>query len=400
MLLISPTPSQSKGLAQAKILFLFLTLFFLQSTLSVTTILNTTICKELTKLSFGSQNSPSFTISHDPITFEDTEVVATSGGSSSIFTFSSSCHVVQMGSKDYVINFGQTPREVRFTFSVTSQHDFDKIVFVGVYDQVSTGDSARADDLYAATQTYFETAHEGGYVAYLDGKTLFMVIPKSLGEFNYDASSGAACSATVKTISGDDVIRRNCLFGNTDLNEYFVNQASYNVGTWMLIGTIFFFFLFLIASDNEMDMGNPDLRNNPWTLHPVYSIFMVGSEQFTKGSRFCQMTVGLVMMYLSGGVIYSQTKDRSEFSFIGILTISVLVGLILAYIMTYITGCLLRRAREVDRNFLQSTRGEFSGAEMRDLRDQYDRDTFVRYYEYYTFCGLIILVGLGGILYI
>jgi hypothetical protein len=167
----------------------------------------------------------------------------------------------------------------------------------------------------------------------------------------------------------------------------------------MLVGIITLFFIFLLASDDEMDMSDENLRNNVWTLHPVYSIFKVGTDQFTKGSRYSQLTISVSMMYLAGGVIYSQTAGNKNFSYIGILTISVLCGLVLAYVTTYFTGCFLQRARNVDRRHYVEMQQEFSGAQMKEARDRYERDSFVRYYEYYCISGVIVLTVVIGILF-
>ena len=373
--------------------------FFLISTLLITnataqtTVLNTSVCKDTANFSFSGVAADGFSIDKDPWTLDSGKITATS--TSSIKRFSSNCHVIQMGSKDNEISLGTSAREIQFEYNASGASNYDKIVLVVQYKMEGSSTNDVSDVFTAYKRLFQEKATDGGYLGYIADNTLFILLPTSVGSFNLDGTE--TCPAE-STISGENnIIRRNCLIGGTDLSEYFVNQASYSVGTWMLAGLICFFFILLLGSNDEMNMDNGSLRNNPMTLHPLYSLWMVGTDQFTKGSRYAQMTVSLSIVYLISGIITADTIDNNSYDFVIVLFTSAITGLIIAWIVTYITGCLLRRARNVDRDFLRKINDNFSGSGLRDLREQYERDSFVRYYEFYTICGIIVLATVIGI---
>ena len=366
----------------------------LQQSLSVTTILNTTVCKEFIPITF---NGNTMSMSVNPVDLEETPFTATPGVLNDAEMFTSSCHALQLGTKDNVISFGTNPREINFELSYSGSFDgFDKIVLVGLFDQDNTASVSTKEDLFGGIRSYLSSPGPKGIVAYVADSKLYMLVPQSLGKFNLGSVQGSVCPTEASEVKGDAVIRRNCLMAGSESSQYFINQASYSIGTWMLIGIIFFFFFFLIASDNTVDMNNRNLQSGSLTLHPLYSLYVVGTEQFTKGSRYSQMIVGVCSLYLCGGVIYFQTQKSGAINFEGILLSSTVCGLILSWIMTYVTGCLLRRARNVDRMFLVEVQQGFSGADMKESKEKWERDSFVRYYEYYTVCGMYVIAVVAG----
>lgn len=360
-----------------------------------TTVLNTSVCKDYVKFEFSSDSGKSLTLTHNPITLEK-KSIKTVRASSGWFSLSkSACHIIQMGSKENILELGT--QEAHFVFSVSgTSTDFNKITIVATFDPSSDGDSSSNEKIFNSVQEYLQiSSNESGILGYKKDSTFFVVIPKKLGPFNTSFfTSTLSCPATSSISS--DVIRLNCLFEGGKPEEYFVNQASYSVGTWMLVGIITFYFVFLLASDDEMNMNNENLRNNVMTLHPVYSIFMAGTPQFTKGSRYCQLTITVSIIYLASTLIFYFGRNDPNFSFIAVLITSVICGLIAAWSVTYITGFLLKRARDVDRDFLNDINKEFSGTELKELREKHERDLYVRYYEYYTICGILVLACVIG----
>jgi hypothetical protein len=370
---------------------LFMCLFISHS-FATTTIFSTSDCKDYIDVTFTDQT---LTFSKNPVNLDEVLVTANADLLSDAMVYTSACHVVQLGSTSNAINFGTNPKEIRFEMSYLGSFDgFDKIVLVGIYDQDNTKKANENSDLFASIRSIIGTPSHYGIIAYVENSKLYIVAPKSLGKFNLDLTQAQSCPATAKSVTGDKVIRRNCLVEGGSYEDYFINVTSYNTGTWMLLGILWFFFILLNGTENSVNMANENLKENPWTLHPAYSIWMVGSEQFTKGSRLCQMTVSMTMIYMVNGAVVYSTHDKSEFNYEGILLFGVLCGLFAAWIVTYFTGFFLQRARNVDRRFLIEYSQEYSGIELRDLKEKYKRDTYVRYYEYYIICIIIVLAVL------
>ena len=376
-----------------KITLLLICSLLITKATTKTTVLNTSVCKDLTKFEFNGGASDGFTIDRDPITLENSKITA-SGSGTSPKVFSSNCHVIQMGTKENEQVFETSAREIHFTYNASGSSDFDTIVLVAQYNMGGVN-SHQVSDVFAKYQEILQDkATNAGYLGYTSGKTMYILLPNSLGTFNLEGNN--TCEAD-STISGDSIIRRNCLFDGDNLSEYFVNEASYSVGTWMLIGLTCFFFIMLLGSNDEMNMNNENLKNNPMTLHPIYSLWKVGTNQFTKGSRYAQMTVSLTIIYLTSTIITVETIDNNSYDFIVLLFASAICGIIAAWIVTYFTGFLLRRARNVDRAFLDDIDNNFSGTDLKEKKEQYERDSFVRYYEFYTVCGIIVLTVVIGI---
>ena len=373
-------------------IFLLLTSFLISKGTSLTTVVSKSVCQYIANFSFSGMYQDSFTISQDPVSLNDT-IVNLSASINTPKAFTSSCHVIKMGSSDNEISFGTSAREIQYEFTATDSSNFSKIILVGIYQFEGTGTNNENDIFLAMKNKLQDEATNEGYLGYTSNSVLYIMFPKSLGKFNFE---GSQLCPTEPSTQETTVIRRNCLLGGTDLSEYFINQASYSVGTWMLLGLICFFFCLLLGSSDEMNMDNENLRDNVLTLHPIYSVFMVGTDQFTKGSRYCQMTVSLTMMYLISGIIINSMKDTNSFDFTGLLFVTTICGIILAWIITYITGFILQRARNVDRDFLEDVKNNFSGSDLKTAREQYQRDSFVRYYEYYCICGLLVLISVIG----
>ena len=387
------TKSRQKHSLPLTITTLVLALLIPQS-FCTTTILSTSVCRDYIKIDF---NDYALSMPMNPVDLEETSFTATPGILDDGILFTSQCHILQMGAKENEISFGTQPKEVHFELSYNGSFDgFDKIILVGIFDQVNTEKLSTKTDIYESIRSYLHNTKNAGYVAHVKDSKLYMLVPKSLGKFNLNASSAVACPTKKSSITGDKVIRRNCLLEDTQASNYFINQASYNVATWMLIGIICFFFIFLIGSDNTVNMNNDNLRNNPMTLHPVYSIFMVGTEEFTKGSRYCQLTVAITSMYFVNGLVLYSTHGSNEFDFEGILFFGTVCGLVFSWVVTYVTGCFLKRARNVERMFLVEIQQNFSASKLKDSKEKYARDSYVRYYEYYFICGLYILTVVIG----
>lgn len=367
----------------------------------------TSVCKELNILTFNTSetNYPSSSntmmMKTDPISNEtiDLELQMTD---SPVSLSTSSCHSIELGAASLKLPSGATPSEIKFKYKVkTNPKNFSKFKEVHLIAFFSPVSSDTKTSLFLLQQTIEsklnKTGSIFGFAGYLDGDVFNIVLPETLGDVSLDGTGSASqtCDSVDKVIKDDNVIRRNCVLASADFDKWFINQASYNIGTWMLIGVSTIFFILLILTENSMNMNNINLRNNPWTLYPFYSIWKVGSQQHTKISKLTQMFIPIATFYLVFALLV-----KYQFSSWGsgtVLGAGIGIGLVGSWIISYISGLLLRRARNLDVKYLEDRKQYENDKEMKlQIRETFERKKFMVYYEFYLFAILYVLGILVG----
>jgi hypothetical protein len=341
------------------------------------------------------------TMKTDPISNEtiDLELEMTA---SPVSLSTTSCHSIELGAASLKLPSGSTPSEIKYKYTVkTNPNNFSKfkeVHLIAFFSPVSTGTKVSLFSLQQTVESKLnKTGSIFGFAGYLDGDVFNIVLPETLGEVFLDGagSSSESCGSVEKVIKGDDVVRRNCVLASADFDKWFVNQASYNIGTWMLIGVSTIFFILLILTENSMNMNNENLRNNPWTLYPFYSIWKIGSQQHTKISKLTQMFIPIATFYLVFGLLV-----KYQFSSWGsgtVLGAGIGIGLVGSWVVSYIAGLLLRRARALDVKYLEDRKQYEDDKDMKlKVRETFERKKFMVYYEYYLFAILYVLGILVG----
>lgn len=389
-------------------IFKFMLMVVLVNHISTNITLNvTSVCKELNMLSFTTSetNYPSSSntmmMKTDPISNEtiDLELQMTDAP---VSLFTSSCHSIELGAESLKLPSGATPSEIRFKYKVKTNPNnfstFKEVHLVAFFTPVTSDSKISLYLLQSNVESKLnKVGSTFGFAGYVDGDVFNIVLPETLGDVSLDATGSASetCGTVVQTIKDDKVIRRNCVLDSADFDKWFINQASYNIGTWMLIGVSTIFFILLILTENKMDMNNESLKNNPWTLYPFYSIWKVGSEQHTKISKLTQMFLPIATFYLVFGILV-----KYYFSSWGsgtVLGAGIGIGLPMSWVINYILGCLLRRARNLDVKYLDDRkRYEDDKDQKLKIRETFERKKFMVYYEYYLLAILYVLGILVG----
>ena len=370
---------------------------------AIITVLGDQICKDIIDFSPNSttENFPSksqtLSMSHDPKTSKAIKLDLEMMESNPIKKFPSVCTEVSNGVLTNKMTTTATTQEMQITYKYSASslksENFDEVVVTAFLNITSgSGESKTLLDVYKDIKTNLDTnTASSGLIMYIDAKKLYVIIPTLFGPYTAVNATGAqetSCPSAAATFKGDAVFRTNCLVGG-NINDYFINQASYSIATWMLCLIIVLFFILLIFSSDVMDMEDDSLKNNRMTLHPIYSLWRTGTEQHTKISRLAQIFVELTINYFVCAMIvyYCHAKESDG----TILGMGIGIGLVSGWIVSYVTGCLLNRARNTDKKYLEDRQAELSGENIKHLREEFQRSKFVRYYEFYIFNIVIVL---------
>ena len=357
-------------------------------------------CKGFTEFTFNTDannfpnNTTTMVLDHDPVDLKWGDFrfkLNQSDQTSGIHGYSDVCHDLYIGGSKTKLEIGTNPKEVRFNFAVELQYDIPKrynmIALTGLYN--SAGTTKTDLEVFSMIRDALnKNSHEGGFVGNVHNQVLHLIIPYSLGSFVLGSGNNLSCDHKSEAISEDNIIHGNCLVDGVAVDKFFVNQASHNVGMWMLVWLIFFFFLTFILFENKTDMSNDSLRDQAMTLHPIYSIWMTGSERHTKGSRLTQLMIQIISIYLVSGVLTHKFWDSwTQGELIGA---GMGIGIVGGWIMSYFTGFLLWRARNTAREYYKVRAKSMSLEENKLSREKYERNKYVRYYEYYIFCIIFV----------
>lgn len=382
-------------------IFALVVALFASFTVSTGRLNSNQYCKGFTEFTFNTNtnnfpnNTTTMRLDHDPVDLKWGDFrfkLNQSNETSGVHGYSDVCHDLYIGGSKTKVEIGTNPKEVRFNFAIDLQYDVPKrynmISLTGMYN--SSGETKTDLEVFEIIRDALtKNSHEGGFVGDVHNQELHIKIPYSLGSFVLSSGNNLSCDhADGEVIEEDETIHGNCLVDGIAVDKFFVNQASHNVGMWMLVWMIFFFFLVFILFENKTDMSNDNLRDQALTLHPVYSIWNTGSERYTKGSKFTQLYIQVASIYLVSGVLtHKFNEDWTQGELIGA---GMGIGIVGGWIMSYFTGFLLMRARNTAKEYYKIRVKSMSLEENKLSREKYERNKYVRYYEYYIFCIIYV----------
>jgi len=115
---------------------------------------------------------------------------------------------------------------------------------------------------------------------------------------------------------------------------------TYNFGNWMIWTFLFIFFWATLLVDHHK--LEPWMKDNIKTHHALYSIWTVGTDEFTKRARItcfgCEyITVVLFTAVFYKEISYSWTEDAVR------LLVFTIWGVIIGIVPQYLFGFLFRR---------------------------------------------------------
>ena len=179
--------------------------------------------------------------------------------------------------------------------------------------------------------------------------------------------------------------RLNCIFNGYTINDFFLNNLSYNWALWLLICLVYgFFFMNLSLED---DISSEYAVESDWTFHPLYSIYTRGSEIYFKQVRNTQylLFIGSVsfftaLMYIQW--VYTTLAMR--------LIVFPLFGTIFGLIVTAISGYINLIRNRITLRFIEEYKKGENHDQRKDAINKYEKGQFQIKYIYYVVVLLIM----------
>lgn len=174
-------------------------------------------------------------------------------------------------------------------------------------------------------------------------------------------------------------IRINCVFDGFAVDDFFLNDISYNWALWLMIFYMLAFFFIALCFDDNVPLDY--VAESNWTLHPCVSIYTRGSEIYTKQSRFAQYFFFMNSLSFFTAVMHLRWWDKH-------LAIRLLVfpvfGTMFALITTFITGILLNITYKIHWEFINGYKIAENHEQKKQNLDNYERRSFKATYVFYS----------------
>lgn len=172
--------------------------------------------------------------------------------------------------------------------------------------------------------------------------------------------------------------RMNCVIDGLAIDDFFLNDISYNWALWLMVFYLLSFFFVALCFNETVPIDYAAESN--WTLHPCVSINTRGSEIYTKQSRYAQYF--LFMASLSFFTAVMHLRWWEEHLAIRLLVFPVF-GTFFGLIITSVTGILLNITYKVHWEFING----YKLAENHEMKkhnlDNYERRLFKSTYIFY-----------------
>lgn len=119
---------------------------------------------------------------------------------------------------------------------------------------------------------------------------------------------------------------------------YFKNYMNYNYGLWFGVVIIVFWFIINLML-SEKPIKDSEYQENVWTNHPLYSLYHVGNDLFTRKTRMALLLGTLTIHALFSSVWYRRTDDPLRKSNIIVYAV---YSMLIDWAFIYIIGSMLR----------------------------------------------------------
>lgn len=99
----------------------------------------------------------------------------------------------------------------------------------------------------------------------------------------------------------------------TGYGEFVGTGLRTNFALWTAVSWMLIFFVWSNGAENDSKLSDR-FNHNLWTLHPLYSIWQYGSDQFNKTSRLCVMLGTISIQQLIVSIFYYNSVNKSDIS--------------------------------------------------------------------------------------
>lgn len=197
-------------------------------------------------------------------------------------------------------------------------------------------------------------------------------IPDAYNQLKYTCPTGEVLDT--------ETHRFNCIFDGDAIDDYFLNDISYNWALWLLIFYLLSFFFLNTCLDDGIPIEYA--KDSDWTIHPAVSIWTRGSEIFTKQSRFANY------FFFLGSLSFFTSLMHIKWAYKH-LAIRLLVfpvfGTIFALLTTIVSGAILNALYKVQWEFIDGYKKAESHDDKKHNLDKYDKRSFELTYIFYIY---------------
>lgn len=287
----------------------------------------------------------------------------------------------------YTVTQKEIKKEFTNSLEISFVNEDDTTKNITFVTQVSFDDTI-SDTKEASIKKFMDNISKPGSlgtVGYESGDNLIFIlrtaeikIKKSLFETNI--KTDAATNTEIK-----DYYWINCLIENeNNLQDYYLNEISYNYAFWMFVFLYFGYFLVAVFLDEEMDPL--DYKENSRTYHPIYSIRYFVTKIFTKRLRLTQLYIELTSIIF---LLAWFTQMFNNQSLAIRLTAVPLAGCVFGIFPTYLGGVLVNYYYQGFRTFVEQVKGSESVEGKMDALEVFEKSCFRREYVYYCYAAAV-----------
>lgn len=158
-------------------------------------------------------------------------------------------------------------------------------------------------------------------------------------------------------ITVDTMDLRNCWdIGIVEGYKNFVSTGiRTNFSLWIFIALMLLFFGWTNSAENNTPMADR-FKDNTWTLHPLYSVWNYGSEQFTKTSRLALWVSTLVLQQFIISIFYKVSVNKDSVSLYTNIFVWAAVTWAISIPISYIFAIPLVKIYQAHREYAYSYR--------------------------------------------
>lgn len=195
-----------------------------------------------------------------------------------------------------------------------------------------------------------------------------------------DSYYNAVASCSPETVEEKKRYRFNCIYDGYAVDDYFLNDISYNWALWVLVFYMLAFFFTGICFEDVTPLDYT--QESDWTFHPLVSLYTRGSDIFTKQSRLAQYYFFMTSLSFFTALMHIRWHEKH-------LAIRLLVfpvfGTIFGLITTIVSGILLNMTYKVGQDYVNEYKVAENHEQKKNALDNFEKREFQKSYIYWIF---------------
>ncbi len=291
--------------------------------------------------------------------------------------------------KSVPVSISKTQLELLYTQA--SGQKFRFLVPVNFEDNIQT---SKTESLNSILNFIQKSSDNNGKVGFFTGNDFTSILLRNFTVSKAAFGEVSGCDAASSLAPTDKIYNYDCLLGEAQFTDYFLNQLTYNWPMWFLvIGSLLFVFTTNFLK-NGMTMEEK-YKNNFKTFHPLYSLHECSSETiFTKRSRIAQIFIIITAIAFFNALMtrrYIEKDDQPDQPLALRLTVFPIFSIIFSIFVAYITGILLSIFYRCHRNYITNIKGANTHDEKKHVLENYEASMYQRLFAFYIICVFVAI---------